>query len=86
MPRLYLAPADLRRWRLARAYGDPRWTQEFAAQFFGVSVRTFRRYEHGDSPVPQWLVRRIVRLRLTPIQRAHLKRTATGGQPPSGLV
>lgn len=72
MPRLYLSPADLRYWRLARCYGDPRWTQKHAAGFFGISHRQYKRYESGDSPVPQWLVRRLVRLRLTPQQRAYV--------------
>lgn len=72
MPKYYMAPVDLRRWRMARQYFDRRWTQAYAATFFGVSERTWRRYERGETVIPQWLVRRVVAMRLTRGQRGYL--------------
>lgn len=71
-PKLYMAPVDLARWRLARQHFDPRWTQGYAGTFFGVTERTWRRYERGETAIPQWLVRRVVRMRLTERQKAYL--------------
>lgn len=83
MPKYYMAPVDLRRWRRARQHFDPRWTQEYAATFFGVSERTWRRYERGETHIPQWLVRRVVRLRLTVRQKAYLATLDSPTPPPT---
>lgn len=38
-----------------------RWTQRKAADWWGVSIRQWRRYENGATPVPVPLLKRIVR-------------------------
>ena len=37
------------------------WTQERAAEWYGCSTRSWRRYEHGERPVPTPLVMAITR-------------------------
>lgn len=44
---------ELQLWRLQKG-----WTQQQAAEWYGVNVRTWRRYElQGDRPIPRrlWL-------------------------------
>jgi phenylalanine-4-hydroxylase len=73
MPRLYMAPVDLRRWRMARQLGNPKkWDQASTAHYFGVHERTWRRYERGETNIPQWLIRRVCQMRLTRAQKEYL--------------
>lgn len=52
----------LRDWRVAQRtiFGDP-WTQAYAARWYGVSERTWRRYEYR-SVVPLHVSERITEL------------------------
>lgn len=47
-------PARLKAWRLHR-----QWTQGQAALWYGVTERTWRRYERGVTHVPRPLINRI---------------------------
>lgn len=49
---------DLRRWREHRGY-----TQTEAAEWYGVSLRQWQRYEDGDHAVPKPLTLRIEKSR-----------------------
>lgn len=48
------SPHQLRRWRL-----DREWSQPRAAMWFGVSVRQWKYYEAGDTPIPKMLRLRV---------------------------
>lgn len=52
----------LRRWRVTGLQGErgAPLTQEYCAAWYGVDVRTWRRYERGESRVPTPLILRIV--------------------------
>jgi len=45
----------LRRWRTTFL----RMTQEEAARAYGVSLRSWGRYEQGTTPVPRWLASQV---------------------------
>lgn len=49
-----LSPEALRAWRIERG-----WTQERAAEWYGIAPRTWRRWEQGDSPIPLHVERRL---------------------------
>jgi hypothetical protein len=51
----------LRRWRLIGLHGERKkpLTQEYCADWYGVSERQWRRYERSESRVPTPLILRI---------------------------
>ena len=66
--------SGLRDWRKSQMtiFGEP-WTQAFAARWYGVSERTWRRWERGELPVPQHVSERIWELTLFARQREKAK-------------
>lgn len=57
---LRMTGAQLRKWRILKAayYPGEDWTQDGAATWYGVHVRTWRKWELGEVPVPYPLIRR----------------------------
>lgn len=51
-----IAARYVRRWR-----DEQEWTQEQAAEWWGVDVRTWRRYELGERAVPKPLMKSMSR-------------------------
>lgn len=51
-------------WRSNKNTLNPIWSQPFTAQWLGVSSRTYRRWETGDWPLPQWAIHRIYEFEL----------------------
>ena len=49
-----MTPEFLRQWRRSRG-----WTQPEAARWYGCDVRTWRRFERGETPIALPLQRRI---------------------------
>lgn len=64
-----MTATELRQWRERQ-----QWSQTQAADWYGVSVRQWRRYEHGVSRVPRPLERRIHELQYTERGESHVAR------------
>lgn len=53
-----------------KAFRDARdWTQAEAASWYGVSVRTWRRYERNETRVPAPLLKRLASTRVATVHR-----------------
>ena len=67
MAEVVWTPDDLVEWRRTRPgtyearNGEtrPGWSQEMAADWYGVSTRQWQRYEAGRSPIPVPLIKRM---------------------------
>lgn len=68
-PRLSSLPAEEQRRALVRFRQARGWSQAKAAQWYGVTPRSWQRYEAGDRPIPMPLLNRI---RFTP-EVAHAR-------------
>lgn len=55
----------LRRWRTSGLHGERKepMRQEDAAAWYGVDVRTWRRYELGETRIPTPLILRIANIK-----------------------
>lgn len=68
-----LTAEALKIWRVAKHLVDPNWSQEGTAKWFGVDVRTYRRWENDEVKIPLYVVLRVLeyesmRRQINPIQ------------------
>lgn len=69
---LAMTPEQFALWRLERQANNPIWTQRYAALWLGVSVRSVKRWEAGDGPVPTYVTNRIFEFERMAAMLCHL--------------